>query len=218
MVMTTTEPAGRATGDRRSARERLLAAAEELFYEEGVHVVGIDRVIERAGVAKATLYSVFGSKDELVRAYLERHNLIWRQRLTSRITSRYAEPRERLLGVFDVLGERFTEPDFRGCAFVNASAETQRGSTIEQVSDTARAWLVDLLADLARQAGVAEPEPLARQLALLYHGALLSARMDRDLTAAVTARAAATAILDAALSAGGAVGAGAGTGADTAGR
>jgi AcrR family transcriptional regulator len=186
------------TTSRRSARQRLLDAAEELFYEEGVHTVGIDRVIERAGVAKATLYSVFGSKDELVRAYLEQHNLIWRERLTSRITARYAEPRERLLGVFDVLGERFTEPDYRGCAFVNASAETPPGSLVEQVSDQSRAWLVTLFADLARQVGVAEPEPLARQLALLYHGSSLSARMDRDLAAAATARAAAATLLDAA--------------------
>src|ERR1700733_6646491 len=186
------------TTNRGSARQRLLDAAEELFYEEGVHTVGIDRVIERAGGAKATLYSVFGSKDELVRAYLERQNTIWGGRLTSRITARYAEPRERLLGVFDVLGERFTEPDFRGCAFVNASAETRPGSLVEQVSDVSRAWLVDLFADLGRQAGVAEPDPLARQLALLYHGSSLSARMDRDLTAAATARAAAVTLLDAA--------------------
>jgi AcrR family transcriptional regulator len=186
------------TTGRLSARERLLAAAEELFYEEGVHTVGIDRVIERAGVAKATLYSVFGSKDELVRAYLEQHNTTWRGRLTSRITARYAEPRERLLGVFDVLGERFTEPDFRGCAFVNASAETRPGSLVEQASDAARAWVVDLFSDLARQVGVAEPGPLARQLALLYHGASLSARMDRDLMAAAAARAAAVTLLDAA--------------------
>jgi AcrR family transcriptional regulator len=199
MATTTTSQGDLGAADRRSARERLLAAAEELFYDEGVHVVGIDRVIERAGVAKATLYSVFGSKDELVRAYLERHNMTWRERLISRVTARYAEPRERLLGVFDVLGERFTEPDFRGCAFVNASAETRPGGLIEQVSDGARAWLVDLLTDLARQAGVADPEPLGRQLALLYHGASLSARMDRDLTAAATARAAAAALLNAAL-------------------
>jgi AcrR family transcriptional regulator len=186
-----------ATG-RQSARERLLAAAEELFYEEGVHIVGIDRVIERAGVAKATLYSVFGSKDELVRAYLEQHNTAWRQRLNSRIVERYAAPRERLLGVFDVLGERFTDPDYRGCAFVNASAETRPGSVVEHASDLARAWVVDLFADLARQAGVAEPGPLAQQFALLYHGAGLSARMDRDLTAAATARAVAAVLLDAA--------------------
>ena len=186
------------TTGRLSARERLLAAAEELFYEEGVHTVGIDRVIERAGVAKATLYSVFGSKAELVRAYLEQHNATWHERLIEQVTARYAGPRERLLGVFDVLGERFTEPDYRGCAFVNASAETRPGSLVEHASDVARAWVVDLFADLARQAGVAEPGPLARQLALLYHGASLSARMDRDLTAAASARAAAATLLDAA--------------------
>src|ERR1700729_3086044 len=139
-VMSTT------TTGRLSARERLLAAAEELFYEEGVHTVGIDRVIERAGVAKATLYSVFGSKDELVRAYLEQHNATWHERLTEQVTARYAQPRERLLGVFDVLGERFTEPDYRGCAFVNASAETRPGSLVEQVSDQSPARLVTLFA------------------------------------------------------------------------
>ena len=80
-----------------SARERLLDAANELFYAEGVHTVGIDRVIERAGVAKASLYNTFGSKDELVRAYLEgRH-----ARMAGRITAyleRYADPRDKLLG------------------------------------------------------------------------------------------------------------------------
>jgi AcrR family transcriptional regulator len=188
--------------ERLSARERLLAAAEELFYDEGggVHTVGIDRIIERAGVAKATLYSVFGSKEELVRAYLERHNDTWRARLTSQLAARYADasPAERLLAVFDLLGERSAEPTFHGCALVNASAETRPGSLVQQASDRGRAWIPGLFTDLARQAGAAEPEELSRQLALLYHGATLSARMDRDLTAAATARAAAAVLLAAA--------------------
>jgi len=188
------------TSERLSARERLLAAAEELFYEEGVHTVGIDRVIERAGVAKATLYSVFGSKDELVRAYLERHNETWRTRLTGQLAARYAGvgPAERALGVFDLLGERIAEPAYRGCAFVNASAEARRGSLIQQAADKGRAWVAVLFTDLARQAGAARPEELGRQLALLYHGATLSARMDRDLAAAATARDAAAVLLAAA--------------------
>jgi AcrR family transcriptional regulator len=190
--------ASAATGDRRSARERLLAAAEELFYPEGVHTVGIDRVIERAGVAKATLYSVFGSKDELVRAYLLRHNQTWHDRLIRELDARYAEPRERLLGVFDVLGDRSAETDFHGCAFVNAVAETPPGGPLETVCDNARGWVTDLFTDLARQAGAADPVALGRQLALLYHGATLSARMDRDLAAASTARTAAATLLDAA--------------------
>src|SRR5437763_5180857 len=87
-----------ATKDRLSARERLLAAANELFYEEGVHSVGIDRVIERAGVAKATLYSAFGSKDELIRAYLAARHAATRDHMTQELAARYHTPRERLLG------------------------------------------------------------------------------------------------------------------------
>src|SRR5882757_7573748 len=97
-----------------SARERLLAAANELFYEEGVHTVGIDRVIERAGVAKASLYNTFGSKDELIKAYLEARHVARQKRVTEKIAG-YDNPRDRLLGVFDALGDLFLEPTFRGC-------------------------------------------------------------------------------------------------------
>jgi AcrR family transcriptional regulator len=184
--------------ERLSARERLLAAADELFYAEGVHTVGIDRVIERAGVAKATLYNAFGSKDELIRAYLTRRNQTWRTFLTRELAARYAEPRERLLGVYDLQGEWFAGPGFHGCSFANASAEAPPGGPLEEVADDARAWVVALFTDLARAAGAADPEPLARQLAMLYHAATQSARMDRDPSAAVPARAAAVTLLDAA--------------------
>src|SRR4029453_18601690 len=100
---------------RPSARERLLAAADELFYAEGVHTVGIDRVIERAGAAKASLYSTFGSKEGLVRAYLQGRHERRRARLLTGL-ERYHDPRERLLGVFDVLAETAAVPTFRGCA------------------------------------------------------------------------------------------------------
>jgi AcrR family transcriptional regulator len=186
-----------ASTDRRSARERLLAAADELFYEEGVHTVGIDRVIERAGVAKATLYSAFGSKDELIRAYLTARHVARQERMTRKL-ARYDTPRERLLGVFDVLGETIAEPGFHGCAFVNASAEARPGSAVEEVSDESRAWVRSLFAELGQAAGVADPERLARRLALLYDGATVSARMDRDLSAAAEARAIASALVDAA--------------------
>ena len=183
-----------------SARERLLEAANELFYDEGVHTVGIDRVIERAGVAKATLYNTYGSKDGLIRAYLEgRH-----ARITARITrylERYGDPRDRLLGVFEAQGEVFAEPGFRGCAFVSASAESP-GELVEQAASDYRGWVRTLLVDLARGAGVAAPETLGRQLHMIYDGASLSARMDHDPTASVAARAAAETLLDAALAVG----------------
>src|ERR1700722_8072961 len=182
-----------------TARERLLSAASELFYAEGVHTVGIDRVIDRAGVAKASLYNTFGSKDELVRAYLEvRHAAI-----TARITryiERYEGPRERLLGVFEAQGELFAETGFRGCAFVSASAESP-GEAVSHAADEYRGWVRGLLTGLAADAGAPEPERLGRQLHMLYDGASLSARMDRDPAAALAPRAAAATLLDAAVAA-----------------
>jgi AcrR family transcriptional regulator len=179
-----------------SARERLLAAADELFYAEGVHTVGIDRIIERAGVAKASLYSTFGSKEELVRAYLENRHQLRRRRLLAGL-ERYAHPRDRLLGVFDVLAELTATPGFRGCAFYNASAESAApGGAVEQVSNANRAWTRGLFTELAGDAGVDDPAALADQLMILYDGASVGARMDHDGAAAALARRMAETLLD----------------------
>src|SRR6187402_2551849 len=94
----------KSTAERLPARERLLAAAGELFYEEGFNAVGIDRVIERAGVAKASLYDCFGSKEELIRAYLSERQQRREERIHTALAA-YATPRERLLGMFDQLGK-----------------------------------------------------------------------------------------------------------------
>ncbi len=185
------------TGRRPSARERLLAAADELFYAEGVHTVGIDRIIDRAGVAKASLYSTFGSKEGLVRAYLEGRHERRRARITAGL-ERHDDPRERLLAVFDVLAETAAAPAFRGCAFYNASAESPAGGAVQEVSDINRAWTRSLFADLARDAGARDPDALAAQLLLLYDGSTAGARMDRDPAAATTARAMAATLHDAA--------------------
>jgi AcrR family transcriptional regulator len=112
-----------------SARERLMDAANELFYEEGVHSVGVDRVIERAGVAKATLYTVFGNKDGLVRAYLSARHDRTREQMTRELAARYTTPRERLLGVFNVQGLAFTEP---GLPWVRFRWRQRRGGRRQQ--------------------------------------------------------------------------------------
>jgi AcrR family transcriptional regulator len=191
--------ASESTVERVSARERLMAAASELFYEEGVHTVGVDRLVERAGVAKATLYSLFGSKDGLVRAYLtERHDAT-RDRMTRELASRFDTPRERLLGVFEVQGLSFTEPGFRGCAFIGANAETSPGGTVEEVTEDYRTWLRSLFVDLATEAGATDPESLARQLVLLYDGAGISAWMDHDPSVASAAQNVAAALIDSAI-------------------
>jgi AcrR family transcriptional regulator len=182
-----------------SARQRLLAAANELFYAEGVNSVGIDRVIERAGVAKATLYSTFGSKEELIRAYLQGRQDERNERITRELATRFDNPRDRLYGVFDILGDSMAKPGFRGCAFINASVETQPGSAIEAVSDAARDWVRSLFRGLAEEAGAADPDVLAHQLTMVYDGAVVTARMDRNPLAAATARTVAVSLVDAAL-------------------
>lgn len=186
--------------ERRSARERLLAAADELFYEGGIHTVGIDRIIERAGVAKASLYDCFGSKEELVRSYLQARHDARRARITAKLAG-YTQPRERLLGVFDAMDELIAEPGFRGCAFNRASAESRPGGGVKAVCDDARGWMRELFTGLARDAGAAEPDNLARQLVLLYDGASVSAQMDGGPSAALAARAAAALLLDTAVAA-----------------
>jgi AcrR family transcriptional regulator len=181
--------------ERRPARERLLAAADELFYEEGVNLVGIDRVIERAGVAKASLYDCFGSKEELIRSYLQQRHEARKVRLMERL-ARCATPKEKILAVFDSMAEAAAQPDFRGCAFARASAEARPGTSVKAMCDQSRAWNLALFADLAKQAGVADPDRLAQRLRLLYDGASVSAHVDTNSTAVAAARAMAEMVLD----------------------
>jgi AcrR family transcriptional regulator len=183
---------------RAPARERLLAAADELFYAEGVQSVGIDRIIAHAGVAKASLYNLYGSKEALVSAYMECRHRSTLERLKAAV-ARHRDPRKRLLAVFEAQGELFAEPGFRGCAIVTATAEAADGSIIDKAADDYRAEMLALLDDLARDAGVANPARLARQLHLVYDGAGVAARMDHDPSIARSARAAAGALLDASL-------------------
>jgi AcrR family transcriptional regulator len=183
---------------RGSARERLLAAAFELFYREGVNNVGIDRVIEHAGVAKASLYSNFGSKDELVRAYLKEMH----QRRVTRVMERIAKhrsPRERLLAVFDGVAESAAKPGYKGCAFVRTDAEMPMGGPAKEVIDEARAWMRDLFTQLAREAGARNAPALAQQLVLIYDGAITAASMDANVAAVAAARLLAGNLLDAAV-------------------
>jgi AcrR family transcriptional regulator len=199
MAPRTVTTADTAPPRRPTARERLLAAADELFYREGVHVVGIDRVIEHAGVAKASLYNTFGSKDELIRAYLQGRHATIARRIEVGLVA-YPTPRAKILGVFDIQGARFADPDYRGCPFVSATAEATRGTAAVAAADEYRAWVRGVFTDLAGQAGAADPAALGHQLQMVYDGVAITARMDRDAPAAVAAgRAMASTLLDAAL-------------------
>jgi len=179
---------------RTSARQRLLAAASELFYENGINTVGIDRIIEHAGVAKASLYDCFGSKEELVRAYLQERGEARRARVNERL-AQFADPVDQILAVFDLLGELSAQPDYRGCAFVRASADAGASDKVKNAVRESRAFILEKFTDLCRLAGAADPVSLAKQLVLLYDGATTSAYMAGNRAAAATARALAVQVL-----------------------
>ena len=180
---------------KRSPRERLLEAATELFYAEGIQSVGIDRVIERAGVAKASLYSTFGSKEELVYAYLEERRAKNVSRRRAAVAS-VDDPVEKILAVFDSLARDFSRPDFNGCAFTGAMAESPPGGRVDQAAQSFREDIRALFGELAADAGAKHPELLARQLQMLYDGAGSAAKLDRDAaTVAKQVRAAAAALV-----------------------
>jgi AcrR family transcriptional regulator len=170
-----------------SARQRLLEAGDELFYSEGIHAVGIDRILEKANVAKGSLYYNFaGGKDDLIEEYLNNRHGTWKATVESRI-ARENTPEQNILGVFDSLGELFARPDFRGCAFMNATAEARPGSVEERAAARFRQWVHDLFSDLVAQLDTGSPE-LVAQLVVLYDGATTTAQMDRIPQAASTAR------------------------------
>jgi AcrR family transcriptional regulator len=172
---------------RPSARQRLLAAADELFYAEGIRAVGIDRILEKAHVAKGSLYYNYGSKDELVRDYLETRHARWEQRIAE-FTAAQDSPADKVLAIFDALGELFAEPGFNGCAFINAAAEAEPGSVEEVASANFRAWLHRLFSELVSSAGVTDPQVLTEQLIVLYDGANIAARMDHNPGVAASTR------------------------------
>lgn len=184
---------------RRPPRERLLTAADRLFYEEGVCSVGVDRILRDADVARASLYTTYGSKDDLVRAYLQGRSEGWQRTVAEVLPERWETPRDRILGVYALLTEWFAAPGYHGCPFINASAEAAAHEAVEDVRDRHRAWVRGLFTDLARQAGAGDPAGLSAQLVLLYDGSMVGAQLDHSDAPGRAAGAAAAALVDAAI-------------------
>lgn len=178
-------------------RARVIQAADALFYERGIQAVGMDAVREAAGVSLKRIYSLFGSKDELIAAVLRRRSAMWDDGLAS-VVGPGMTARERLLSIFDFLDQWFRSPDFRGCAFINAYGELSSGSPA--VRDAVRAQkraFGEYVARLVAEVGA--PPELAPQIALLAEGAQTTAAIAGTPEAAHQARAAAQILLDAAL-------------------
>ncbi len=174
-----------------AARERILDTASALFYAHGVRGVGVDTVIAASGVAKATLYAHFPAKTDLVIAYLQRADTVWRGKLREAADAAGDDPRDQLVGMFDALAADCGRDGFRGCAFINTAAESEPGSVVYDATvahkRAVRAWV----RDLAEQAHAADPDQLARVLTVLIDGALSVAALESDADAAATAKEAA---------------------------
>jgi AcrR family transcriptional regulator len=176
------------TAKRPSPRERLLAACDELFYRDGVRSTGIDAVIEKAGVAKGSLYYIFGGKDELVAAYLRGRLERWRQ-LVEAAQADADDPDAKILAVFDAIADYVSLPEYRGCPFHNAAAEAPAGEAQQLAIKEYRTWLRQSFRQLAADTGVSDSEALADALIVLYDGALATTGTDEPArTAAMTAK------------------------------
>jgi AcrR family transcriptional regulator len=178
------------------ARQRILDTACELFARRGIRGVGINEVIERAGVAKATLYRHFRSKDELVLACLEQREERWtREWLVAEAWRRGSTAEERLLAFFDVLEEWFHRDDYEACSFINALLEMGYAHPIGAAGARHLEYIRSLLRDLAQDAGLVEADEFAHSLQLLMKGSIVAAA-GGDVEAAARAKSMAALLLD----------------------
>ncbi|MGY5885127.1 TetR/AcrR family transcriptional regulator [Modestobacter lacusdianchii] len=164
----------------RSARDRLIAAAGELFYESGIAATGVDAVLQRAGVSPATMYAHFAGKDGLVAAYLEERYAAWHATWDA-VLAELDDPVDRLLSLFDAVDRyRQREGNRRGCAFLAAGTELPPGHPGQPWLQADSLLLTGRLRELAVAAGVDDPDDAAATLLLCYDGAL--ARSAREWT------------------------------------
>ncbi|WOF24334.1 TetR/AcrR family transcriptional regulator [Microbacterium betulae] len=180
------------------ARERILAAAEELYYRKGFAAVGMDELRSLAGVSLRRLYGVFPSKDDIVAAVLARKHDEWERTLTGRVEAVGSGARERLLAVYSYLEEWFCDDGFRGCAFINAFGEL--GGTHPEVARIVRAHKASFQQYMAMLVGeIGADAALAAQLSILAEGAQSTAAISADPAVARQARAAAEVLIEHAL-------------------
>jgi len=186
---------GSVTGEG-SARDRILAAARTLFYRDGIHVTGVERLAEHAKASKRTLYQHFSSKDRVVEEYLRGIHESGGMPNEKALDTVDSTPRNRLLAIFDGA----PTDRFRGCPFHNAAVEAadeMRG--VHDVVHEHKLWFIGRLTEVATEAGATDPYLLAHQLAVLFEGAVALATSLNDTVALSYARSAAEVLIDAAV-------------------
>src|SRR5262245_55474209 len=158
-------------------RDKILAAAYDLFSRHGIRAVGIDAIVEHSGVARMTLYRHFTSKEQLVLEFLRQRESLWTTAwLQAEVEQRAHTARERLLAIFDVFGEWFRLEGFEGCTFINVLLESTDGDTaLRRASIHYLERIRQFLARLAAEAGVRDGDAFARKWHILMKGSIVAA-------------------------------------------
>ena len=170
-------------------RQAIVDAALRLFARDGFHATGMDRIASEAGVSKKTLYNHFRSREEVVLAVLAHYDSAFRNRFARRVEARAKSPRARLLAVFDVAADWFSESDFYGCLYINAIGEhSEAESDFRRSCQGFKRRMRDYLGELVEAADLPRETDLRDELALLLEGAIVTAQIEGTPRAARTAK------------------------------
>jgi AcrR family transcriptional regulator len=159
-----------------SRREELVESAMKVFYRNGFHCTGLDMILKESGISRMTLYNHFKSKDELIVAALRRRDELFRNGLMKFVEGASRDPVERIYAVFDFHEQWFNDEDFKGCMFINVSAEfCDAESPARRVSADHKIECVRYLTKLCEDAGLDDPSEAAERINLLLEGAIVTA-------------------------------------------
>jgi AcrR family transcriptional regulator len=181
-----------------TTREKLIRTASDLFYRDGFHLVGVDRIIAEAGVTKTTFYNHFEGKDDLIVESLRVHDRWWRDEFLQMLRRHGGDSaRGQLLALFDSLAELFDSESYHGCFFINAAVEFPLPHDPAHVAalEHKRA-MTELIRELAAYAGAKDPAALAREISMVLEGAYVTRQVDPEADVVTTGRALAAILLD----------------------
>jgi AcrR family transcriptional regulator len=181
---------------RKSPEEKLLLAARRLFCQAGIHATGITRILEEAGVARQSLYTHYGSKENLLKAVLDTEANMWFHWFDLDLPALQCSPSQRILALFDLIEKWFEKEDFFGCIFVNAVAEHEKDSGwVRDMAGTYRDQIIDRLGALVMESGARNSDIVIQKLGLIIEGAIITAMVTQNSKAAHIARLAAKDVL-----------------------
>ncbi len=161
-----------------SKRDELVQKALRIFYRDGFHATGMDKLVKETGISKTSMYNHFRTKEDLILAALRLRDELFRNRMYRRVEELADDPKGQLEALFTSLDEWFHSEEFKGCMFIKASGEYPvHGTPIHNISAEHKKLILSYVEEIAAKAGAKEPNLLARQLMLLKEGAIVTAHM-----------------------------------------